>query len=107
MNIMLVSVTERTREIGIRMALGAKRRDVLLQFLTEAIVICVCGGAIGVALAYGGSVLITKFSPMQVGISLTGIVIAFSFSAMIGIFFGFYPAKRAAGLRPVEALRYE
>ena len=107
MNIMLVSVTERTREIGIRMALGAKRRDVLLQFLTEAIVICICGGAIGVALAYGGSLLITKFSPMQVGISATGIAIAFSFSAMIGIFFGFYPAKRAAGLRPVEALRYE
>jgi putative ABC transport system permease protein len=107
MNIMLVSVTERTREIGIRMALGAKRRDVLLQFLTEAIVICVCGGAIGVALAYGGSALITKLSPMQVGISLTGIVIAFSFSAMIGIFFGLYPAKRAAGLKPVEALRYE
>ncbi len=107
MNIMLVSVTERTREIGIRMALGAKRRDVLLQFLTEAIVICVCGGAIGVALAYAGSALITKFSPMQVGISLTGIVIAFSFSAVIGVFFGFYPARRAAGLRPVEALRYE
>ena len=107
MNIMLVSVTERTREIGIRMALGAKRRDVLLQFLTEAIVICVCGGAIGVALAYGGSLLITKLSPMQVGISATGIAIAFSFSAMIGIFFGFYPAKRAAGLKPVDALRYE
>ena len=109
MNIMLVSVTERTREIGIRMALGAKRRDVLLQFLTEVIVICVCvcGGAIGVALAYDGSVLITKLSPMEVGISATGIAIAFSFSAMIGIFFGFYPAKRAAGLRSVEALRYE
>jgi putative ABC transport system permease protein len=107
MNIMLVSVTERTREIGIRMALGAKRRDVLLQFLTEAIVICVCGGAIGVLLAYLGSVAITKFSPMEVGISTSGIVIAFSFSALIGIFFGFYPARRAAGLKPVEALRYE
>jgi putative ABC transport system permease protein len=107
MNIMLVSVTERTREIGIRMALGAKRRDVLLQFLTEAIVICVCGGAIGVLLAYLGSVAISKFSPMEVGISTSGIVIAFSFSALIGIFFGFYPARRAAGLRPVEALRYE
>jgi putative ABC transport system permease protein len=107
MNIMLVSVTERTREIGIRMALGAKRRDVLLQFLTEAIVICVCGGAIGVLLAYLGSVAISKFSPMEVGISTSGIVIAFSFSALIGIFFGFYPARRAAGLKPVEALRYE
>jgi putative ABC transport system permease protein len=107
MNIMLVSVTERTREIGIRMALGAKRRDVLLQFLTEAIVICVCGGAIGVGLAYLGSEAITNFSPMTVGISMTGIIIAFSFSAMIGIFFGFYPAKRASTLKPVEALRYE
>jgi putative ABC transport system permease protein len=107
MNIMLVSVTERTREIGIRMALGAKRRDVLLQFLTEAIVICVCGGAIGVLIAYLGSVAISKFSPMEVGISTSGIVIAFSFSALIGIFFGFYPARRAAGLKPVEALRYE
>lgn len=107
MNIMLVSVTERTREIGIRMALGAKRRDVLLQFLTEAIVICVCGGAVGVALAYGGSVAISSFSPLKVSISATGIIIAFSFSAMIGIFFGFYPAKRAAALKPVDALRYE
>lgn len=107
MNIMLVSVTERTREIGIRMALGAKRRDVLLQFLTEAIVICVCGGALGVALAYLGSEAITRFSPMQVGISVSGIVIAFTFSAVIGVFFGFYPAKRASALKPVEALRYE
>lgn len=107
MNIMLVSVTERTREIGIRMALGAKRRDVLLQFLTEAIVICVCGGALGVALAYAGSIAITNFSPMEVGISLSGIIIAFTFSAAIGVFFGFYPAKRASGLKPVEALRYE
>ncbi len=107
MNIMLVSVTERTREIGIRMALGAKRRDVLLQFLTEAVVICICGGAIGVAIAYAGAVAVSKLSPLEVGISTTGIVIAFGFSAMIGIFFGFYPAKRASTLRPVEALRYE
>ncbi len=67
----------------------------------------VCGGAIGVALAYTGSIAITNFSPMEVGISMTGIVIAFSFSAVIGIFFGFYPAKRASMLKPVEALRYE
>ena len=107
MNIMLVSVTERTREIGIRMALGAKRRDVLLQFLTEAIVICVCGGALGVAMAYAGSMAITKFSPLAVTITASGILIAFTFSAAIGIFFGFYPAKRASALKPVEALRYE
>ncbi len=107
MNIMLVSVTERTREIGIRMALGAKRRDVLLQFLTEAVVICVCGGALGVAMAYAGGMAITKFSPLAVTITASGIIIAFTFSAAIGIFFGFYPAKRASALKPVEALRYE
>jgi putative ABC transport system permease protein len=107
MNIMLVSVTERTREIGIRMALGAKRRDVLLQFLTEAVVICICGGTLGVALAYGGSVAITRFSPVEVGITGSGILIAITFSTFIGIFFGFYPAKRASALKPVEALRYE
>ena len=95
------------RRIGARRHQPAHRRDGLLQFLSEAIVICVCGGAIGVALAYGASALITRFSPMQVAISLTGIVIAFCFTAMIGIFFGFYPAKRAAGLRPEEARRYE
>lgn len=107
MNIMLVSVTERTREIGIRMALGARRADVLFQFLTEAIVICVFGGAAGVALAYLGTLAISKFSPLQVGMSAFGIVLAFGFSAAIGIFFGFYPAKRASSLKPVEALRYE
>ena len=107
MNIMLVPVTGRMREIGISMAPDAKRRDVLLQFLTGAIVICVCGGAIGIALAYGGSVLIPKLSPMELGTSATGIAITFSFSAMIGIFVAFYPAKRAVGLRPVEASPYE
>jgi putative ABC transport system permease protein len=107
MNIMLVSVTERTREIGIRMALGARRGDVLFQFLTEAIVICVCGGAAGVALAWLGTLAISKFSPLQVGMSAFGIVLAFGFSAAIGIFFGFYPARRASSLKPVEALRYE
>lgn len=107
MNIMLVSVTERTREIGIRMALGARRRDVLLQFLSEAIVICVCGGAIGILLATLGAWAVSSFSPLEVSVSAFAIVLAVSFSAAVGIFFGFYPARKAALLKPVEALRYE
>jgi putative ABC transport system permease protein len=107
MNIMLVSVTERTREIGIRMAIGAKPHDILWQFLTEAVVICLVGGAFGVLLATGGAALITAQSPLEVLISTKSMIIAFGFASFIGIFFGLYPARRASRLLPVDCLRYE
>ena len=107
MNIMLVSVTERTREIGIRMALGARRRDILVQFLSEAIVLSVVGGALGLALGVGSAWVAASAAAMPVEITPLSMVVAFSFAAAIGVFFGFYPARKAAGLRPVEALRYE
>jgi putative ABC transport system permease protein len=107
MNIMLVSVTERTREIGIRMAIGAKARHVLAQFLLEAVALSLVGGAIGVALGLGVSRLVAKFAGWPVSVDPASIAIAFGFSAVIGIFFGFYPARKAAALDPIEALRYE
>jgi putative ABC transport system permease protein len=107
MNIMLVSVTERTREIGIRMAIGAKPRDVLLQFLTEAVVICLAGGVIGIALAAGGAAAITATGQFEVFVTLSAIVVACGFSTLVGVFFGFYPARRASRLLPVDCLRYE
>jgi putative ABC transport system permease protein len=107
MNIMLVSVTERTREIGIRMALGARKRDILLQFLTEALVQSVFGGALGVALGIGGGWVVSQIADMPVEVTALSIVVAFGFAAAIGIFFGFYPANKAAHLKPVDALRYE
>ena len=107
MNIMLVSVTERTREIGIRMAIGAKSRHVLAQFLLEAVTLSLVGGGIGVALGIGVSRLIAKFAGWPVVVDPSSIAIAFGFSAMIGVFFGFYPARKAAALDPIEALRYE
>jgi putative ABC transport system permease protein len=107
MNIMLVSVTERTREIGIRMAIGAKPRDVLWQFLMEAVVICLVGGAIGIALAALGAWGITATGKLDVPVTFSTIATATVFATVIGIFFGFYPAKRAAGLQPVECLRYD
>jgi putative ABC transport system permease protein len=107
MNIMLVSVTERTREIGIRMALGARKRDILLQFLTEALVQSVFGGALGVALGVGGGWVVSQIADMPVEVTALSIVVAFGFAAAIGIFFGFYPANKAAHLKPVDALRYE
>jgi putative ABC transport system permease protein len=107
MNIMLVSVTERTREIGIRMAIGAKPRDVLLQFLTEAVVICLVGGIFGILLASGAAAGITATGKFDVIITLRAVIVACGFSSLVGVFFGFYPARRASRLLPVDCLRYE
>jgi putative ABC transport system permease protein len=107
MNIMLVSVTERTREIGLRMAIGARGADVLMQFLVEAVVLSIFGGSIGIALGFGISWGVTEFLTWPTTISTDAVALAFGFSAMIGIFFGFYPATKAAKLDPIEALRFE
>jgi putative ABC transport system permease protein len=107
MNIMLVSVTERTREIGIRMAVGARSRDIMLQFLVEALVMAATGGCIGIMLGIGSSELLKQWANWPTLIDPTIVVIAFLFSGAVGIFFGFYPAKKAANLDPIEALRYE
>ncbi|MFL5126380.1 MAG: ABC transporter permease [Microvirga sp.] len=107
MNIMLVSVTERTREIGIRLAIGAKGRHVLLQFLLEAMALSIVGGAMGVALGLLIPSLVSKFAGMPTQVSTSSVLLAFGFAAAIGIFFGFYPARKASRLDPIEALRYE
>jgi putative ABC transport system permease protein len=107
MNIMLVSVTERTREIGLRMAVGARGRDILLQFLVEAITLSLIGGAIGIALGLIGSQGISYLAEWRTLVAPESIGLAFGFAAAIGIFFGFYPARKAARLDPIEALRYE
>jgi putative ABC transport system permease protein len=114
MNIMLVSVTERTREIGIRMAVGARGHDILLQFLSEALTLSLIGGVIGIGLGIGTCKLLpilpgffTNFPPMATQVSTPSIILAFISSASIGIFFGFYPARKASRLDPIEALRYE
>jgi putative ABC transport system permease protein len=107
MNIMLVSVTERTREIGIRMAIGARRRDILLQFLTEAVLLTTLGGLLGMLLGVGGAGVVSKLLGWPTLIAGESILLAFGFSAAVGIFFGFYPARKAASLSPIEALRYE
>ena len=107
MNIMLVSVTERTREIGIRMAVGARSRDIMLQFLVEAVVMAATGGLIGIFLGIGSSEVLKQWAQWPTLIDPTIVAIAFLFSGAVGVFFGFYPAKKAANLDPIEALRYE
>ncbi len=107
MNIMLVSVTERTREIGIRMAVGAKSKDILLQFLIESLVLSLVGGMIGIGIGIGGTLILSSFTQWPVLFSVEAIGLAFLFSGTVGVFFGFYPARKASLLNPIEALRYE
>lgn len=107
MNIMLVSVTERTREIGIRKAIGAKRRDILTQFLIEAVILSITGGTLGILLGYGASVAIARFAGWPPVVPLGAVLVAVTFSAAVGLFFGLYPAQKAAKLDPIQALRYE
>jgi putative ABC transport system permease protein len=107
MNIMLVSVTERTREIGVRLAVGAHGRDILTQFLIEAVALSSVGGMIGIAFGVGVSRVLSVYENWPTLISLSSIIVSFLFSAAVGIFFGFYPARKAAALDPIEALRYE
>ena len=107
MNIMLVSVTERTREIGLRMAVGARGRDILLQFLVEAVTLSLIGGAIGIAMGLAGSYSIAYFAQWRTLVSTEAVFVAFAFAAAVGVFFGFYPARKAAALNPIDALRYE
>ncbi len=107
MNIMLVSVTERTREIGIRLAIGARERDILLQFLVEAVVLSVFGGLLGIALGMLGAHILSRFGGTQVDLSFFWMGLGFGVSVAIGVLFGFYPARKAAQLDPIDALRYE
>jgi len=107
MNIMLATVTERTREIGIRRALGAKRKDIINQFLVEAIILSAIGGVIGVFLGVSIPAIVTKFADMVTIVTYWSIIIAFGISVAIGITFGIYPARKAAWLDPIEALRHE
>ena len=107
MNIMMVSVTERTREIGIRKALGATFQNIMMQFLIESVVIGVIGGLLGIACGVGIALTIAKAGLFQTVITAAPIIISFSFSVGIGLFFGIYPARKAAKLDPIEALRYE
>ncbi len=107
MNIMLVSVTERTREIGVRMAVGARGSDILLQFLVESVVLSVGGGLVGIALGVGAAKVVSAQFGWPTLVSPQSAALAFLFSGVIGVFFGFYPARKAASLDPIEALRYE
>jgi len=107
MNIMIVSVTERTREIGLRMAVGARRHDILMQFLTEAVALSMIGGLIGILAGVAGSLAFTAFGDWPAAVQPEAIALAFSVSAAVGVFFGFYPARKASRLDPIEALRRE
>ena len=107
MNIMLVSVTERTREIGLRMAVGARARDILTQFLVEAVTLALIGGALGILLGVGGSYLVGHLAEWRTELNAQAILLAAGFAAVVGVFFGFYPARKASRLLPIEALRYE
>ena len=107
MNIMLVSVTERTREIGLRQAVGAKTRDILSQFLVEAVTLSLLGGIIGIIVGLTASLLISHFAQWSTQVSLMSVLMAFVFSALVGVFFGYYPARKAAYMDPIDALRYE
>jgi putative ABC transport system permease protein len=107
MNIMLVSVTERTREIGLRMAVGARGRDILTQFLVEAVTLALIGGALGILIGVGGSYAVGHFAEWRTELNAQAIVLAAGFAAAVGVFFGFYPARKASRLLPIEALRYE
>jgi putative ABC transport system permease protein len=107
MNIMLVSVTERTREIGVRKALGATRKDILFQFLVEAVTLCMLGGIVGILVGAGGAVAMARLQGWNTFVSPGAVMAAFVFSAVVGVFFGLWPARRAASLDPIEALRYE
>jgi putative ABC transport system permease protein len=107
MNIMLVSVTERTREIGIRMSVGARERDIMTQFLIEALVLSLTGGVTGIILGVVGSKTISGLANWPTIITVFSIVLSFGFSFAIGIFFGYYPARKASRLNPIDALRYE
>ena len=107
MNIMLVSVTERTREIGIRLAVGARESDVMVQFLTEAVMLSMVGGMIGILFAYFAAAMLNSFTSIMAVIQYEIVALAFGFAGAVGIFFGFYPARKAAGLNPIDALRHE
>jgi len=107
MNIMLVSVTERTREIGLRMALGARTRDILGQFLVEAVTLSLIGGLVGVLIGVSASYAIAQFAGWRILLSPQSVALAVAFAFAIGVFFGYYPARKAARLHPVEALRFE